>query len=162
MKRIVTILLLAFLLVAATPQDTSEQQIPNSQKIEQRVIYSQAPYDLRIAKKVGVNPEYRLVGMFVDCDSVLEVRAAFVGNPTDSTSAQFVPIARQFARTKDGCTIEMFAFGFHGGVVRKILEAEGTAEFVVICANGAICFELTAEGEAEILELFKRTKEESI
>lgn len=160
MKKLITIILFAVLLIAATPQGVSEQTAQS--KIEQSVIYSAGGIDLRVAKRQTIQgPEYRVVGMLLECDSTYDVQALVIGNPTDSVHTQGVPVARQFVRA-DSCQIEMYAFGVHGGAVRRVLEADGLAEFVVICANGAIQFKLTAEGEADLIKFFARSKEESI
>lgn len=153
--RVITILLLTAVLLAFLPAGSVEQVAQD--KVEQTVIYSQSPFDVRLAKR---NSEYRIVGIFVGCNSLYDVRGVLVGNPSDSTAVQGVPVMRDYAKA-DSCTVEIFAFGIHAGALRKVVEADGLAEVIVMCANGVIRFVFTAEGEQQLIE-FLKVKQDSI
>lgn len=123
------------------------------------VIYSQDPFDIRMIRAGDKkNPEYKIFGMLILCDRILDVRALTVYSAYDSTHIYGGPINRTL-NLADTCSVEMYAFSIHGGALRKQLEKPGNAVIIVHGAQYGLTFELTAAGEEALLRVILKGEE---
>lgn len=159
MRRLVTIVLMAAALVLIAPSNAMQnpQQLP-----AQAVIYNQAPVSFSLVRTgTEKQPEYQFVGVLALCDKVLDVRVLTVYSAFDSTQVA-AALYNRTLEIADTCVIETFVFRIHGGILRKQLEKPGTANVIIHGATLALRFELTAEGEQQLLDIILKAEESPI
>ncbi len=154
MRNILVGLILAALLLVSFPGDVTGLD----QTTKRYSIFHSERVTLDLVK---INTDYQFVGSVYTCGNVFGTKQFIVWSPSDSTKVKATPIDRAL-QPVDTCGTERYRFGIHGGILRKQLEKDGLAEFVVVGGIGALVFSLTPSGEAELLDFLKPTLQDSI
>lgn len=155
-----TVLFMAFLLVAASPVTTSEDT--SSYIKHQWIIYDEPNVVNFRFVRAGENtdPEYFFIGKLTFCNKLLDVRALSIYNPTDS-SRVWASLIDRTLQQNDTCLVEMFVFGIHGGALRKQVEKDGLCTIAVHGSMDTASFMLTKFGEENLLRLILVVEEYS-
>ena len=122
----------------------------------QVIIHDRPPVFLMLSRIDDKTPTYEFNGTLV-FDTFFNIQALTIYSPSDSTQLRTTFINRAVQSTDD-YTIEIFAFGIHGGALRRQIEKAGRCIIMIHGIDKVLSFDMTEYGETMLLTVLIKPK----
>ena len=157
---VVALIIAAFVTVAAIGGRFNMTSLAPFEPEVEIVLTHQPPVDVRL---VAVGPEddrsWYVVGQFEFPGYINVSRLVVESYPDGPVRCVGVLLGTDLRRATDTTTYETFAFGVHAGVLRRVVEMDGMARFIVHGEHTRVVIDMTVDGEKMIIDALPPPRE---
>lgn len=151
----------SFAVIGVSSQRFDSMSLAPFKPVTEIVLAFAPTVDVRlVATGDPMNLSWYVMGQFEFPGYIDVTRLVIESSPGEPVRCIGVLIGKDIRRGSDSTTLETFAFGIHAGVLRRVIEKDGMARFIIYGRQTRIVIDATASGETTILNVLPQPRDQ--